>query len=255
MVKKFYLGTHILSHIEISDIPLFISVRTLSKRKKKQFNPMNKVSIDSGGFTELQMFGEWKTSPIEYIDTVRRMESLNLDIEWIASQDYMCEDIMLKKTNKTVREHQLLSVDRFIRLYDLDSGFEIVPVLQGQTVDDYLVNIEDYRERGFDLNHFSTVGVGSVCRRQNTSEINDIMMNIHQKGINIHGFGVKSQGLKRYSKYLKSADSLAWSFGARYQKAHCRIHKIKPKTLACNNCFNYAKEWYQKSIIPFLEVE
>ena len=250
MVKlnNFYLGTHVLSHVDKSEVPLFLSNRTLSKRKKKEFQSDCVVSIDSGGFSELSLFGEWKTSPVEYIETVNRMENLNLNIDWIASQDYMVEDIMLKKTGLTVEKHQELTVDRFIELYDLGSGFEIVPVLQGQTIEQYLNHINDYYERGFELRYFDTVGVGSVCRRQNTDEIGNIMEAIHNKGINIHGFGVKKQGLSKYGNFLKSADSLAWSFGARINKEHCKKHSINPKTKNCANCFDYALEWRKKFI-------
>jgi len=57
--------------------------------------------------------------------------------------------------------------------------------------------------------------VGSVCRRQATGEIEEIVHSLASIGIRIHGFGVKAGGLVRYADCLVSADSLAWSFGAR----------------------------------------
>lgn len=245
---KFYLGTHCLNHVDKSTVPLFLSNRVLMKRKKKRFNPQVNVSIDSGGFSELSLYGEWRTTPEEYIDNVRRMEDLNLGIDWIASQDYMCEDIMIRKTGLTVKEHQKKTIDKYIQLYDMNSGFEIVPILQGQTIEDYINHIQDYYERGFDLRYFKTVGVGSVCRRQNTQEIGNIMKKINSYGINIHGFGVKKQGLEKYGNYLSSADSLAWSFNARYNKEHCSKCYGIATTKNCANCLNYALEWRSKFI-------
>lgn len=253
---KFYLGTHCLDHIDKSDIPLFISNRRLEKRKKKPFNNDITICIDSGGFSELSLFGKWKTSPEQYIENVTRAENLGLNINWIASQDWMCEDIMLKKTGLTVLEHQIRTIDNYEELLKLNSGFQITPVVQGKTLFDYLHHIELYYERGHNLSHLETVGVGSVCRRQNTKEIEEIMRMIYLCDIKIHGFGVKSGGLNKYSGYLHSADSLAWSYNARRTKNnhYCSIHDQVRKNKNCANCFNYAKEWYSKNIQKYVNL-
>lgn len=253
-MEAFYLGTHRLPHIDISEQPLFISHRILKNRKKKPFNPLSTVAIDSGGFSELSLYGEWRTTPNEYIETLNRMESLNLKIDWCASQDWMVEDIMLSKTGKTILEHQELTVRNFIELYDSETGFEFVPTIQGQTLEQYRHHVGMYRERGFDLKRMNRVGVGSVCRRESTREIEFIMSNLSNDGLSIHGFGVKSGGMKRYAQHLKSADSLAWSFGARMRKEFCKVHRTNPKTKNCANCFYYAQEWYSRTIAPFIQI-
>ena len=77
----FKLGTHVLPHIEKTDVPLFISFRQLRKRKKKKFHQKGSICVDSGGFSELSLFGKWTIQPKEYIDELKRLETLNLNFE------------------------------------------------------------------------------------------------------------------------------------------------------------------------------
>lgn len=125
---------------------------------------------------------------------------------------------------------------------DNDGESPFMPVLQGWTVDDYLRCMDLYNTAGIDLEAFPLVGVGSVCRRQATGEIGMIFQSIlkHQDLL-IHGFGVKLKGLQEYGHLLNSADSMAWSFGARNEPPMpgC-THK------ACNNCIKYAMWWRSK---------
>jgi hypothetical protein len=57
----------------------------------------------------------------------------------------------------------------------------------------------------------------------------------------LHGFGVKTLGLRRYGHLLGSADSQAWS-------KHARDNNIKYPDCAmghqvCNYCLTYALHW------------
>jgi hypothetical protein len=85
------------------------------------------------------------------------------------------------------------------------------------------------------------VGVGSVCRRQATGEIEVIVHSLASIGLRLHGFGVKAGGLVRYADCLVSADSLAWSFEARRAAplAGCRHAN-------CANCLCYAAAWRRR---------
>ncbi|MBQ1166450.1 hypothetical protein KBZ21_51530, partial [Streptomyces sp. A73] len=66
-----------------------------------------------------------------------------------------------------------------------------------------------YTDAGIDLAAEPIVGLGSVCRRQAPSEINEIVATLHSHGLRLHGFGVKTQGLSDYGPSLYSADSMA----------------------------------------------
>jgi len=246
MTFEFMLGTHVLNHIEKTNVPLFISFRQLRNRKKKPFNQLGKICVDSGGFSELNLYGKWTITPEEYIEGLNKLKKLGLEFEWCAQQDMMCEDVVLKKTGLSIRQHQIKTVDNLIQLRKLTKDFHFIPVLQGQTLADYFQHFEMFEEAGFNLRKEKVVGVGSVCRRQGTNEIAYIMKCLHAKGLRLHGFGVKIDGLKKYKQYLVSSDSLAWSYGARFKPPcqNCDLRKVKN----CANCLNYALKWRSQII-------
>ena len=241
---EFYLGTWQVSWIDKIEKPLFVSINWLKKRKKKRFNQKAKVYVDSGGFTELSRFGGWTTTPVEYVQDLERLQGLGLKITWAAQQDMMCEPIMLEKTGLTVREHQERTVENLQTLRSFNSSIHFIPVLQGQTLEDYFAHFEMFEVVGFDLRNEPIVGVGSVCRRQSSNEIAHIMKCLHAKGLKLHGFGVKTDGLKLYGEHLTSSDSMAWSMSARRSNDTCSIHNEGD----CRNCMTYALEWRQKVI-------
>jgi hypothetical protein len=243
---RFYLGTHMPSHIEKTDVPLFISYQRLVNRKRP-FKQQGPIAIDSGGFSQLSLHGKWTITAEEYVENLNRfVEELDLKLDWAAQQDWMVEPFMLKKTGLTIKKHQEKTVKNYFEILDNDPLVEIIPVLQGWELEDYYSHFDLFEEQGVELRKLKTVGVGSVCRRQSNDEINNIMQSLANKGINIHGFGVKTNGLKKYSNALCSSDSMAWSFGARYSKSFCSIHRDNSHTPSCNNCLNYALEWREK---------
>jgi hypothetical protein len=87
------------------------------------------------------------------------------------------------------------------------------------------------------------VGLGSVCRRQATSEIDRIITTLAGQGLRLHGFGVKTAGLGRYGWALESADSLAWSYAAR-REPPLPGHRHKN----CANCLAYALAWRERVV-------
>src|SRR5258708_27264458 len=103
---------------------------------------------------------------------------------------------------------------------------------------------------GVDLAAEPLVGVGSVCRRQATEEIGTIMKTLAGLGLRLHGFGVKTEGLKRYGQYLASADSMAWSLRGRHVRgcSHGSHGRQVPSSEA--NCFSFARHWRSKAIYP-----
>src|SRR5690606_660428 len=126
----------------------------------------------------------------------------------------MCEPFVLKKTGKTVVEHQSLTIDSLKALEDASPDIPWMPVLQGWEESDYWRHIEEYQRRGVSLRDYPVVGIGSVCRRQATNEIASLVRSLSAEGLRLHGFGVKIGGLKKIADCLASADSMAWSYGA-----------------------------------------
>jgi hypothetical protein len=170
--------------------------------------------LDSGGFTELAMHGEWITPPAAYVAAAYHYRAVQGPFVWAAPQDWMCEPVMLARTGLTVTEHQRRTVASVLDLRHRAAELPWIPVLQGWTLDDYLRHADAYNAAGIDLEAEPTVGLGSVCRRQATTEIAALVGRL-SLSFRLHGFGVKGSGLARYGSWLTSADSLAWSYGAR----------------------------------------
>ena len=235
---KFFLGTHRphwLRLPEFENIPLFVSDRTLRNYKKLP-ESVTTWACDSGGFTELSTYGEWRTTPYSYAARVRRYMDNIPGLQWASPQDWMCEPWILEKTGKTIQEHQELSVKSLANLRTLSSDIQWVPVLQGWERDDYLRHWEMYEKAGFNLANEPVVGLGSVCRRQATKGAEAIVRSLQP--LRLHGFGMKKTAIKNFGFLLTSSDSMAWSYGGRMKPdPDC------PKK-ACNNCIHYALRWY-----------
>jgi hypothetical protein len=251
MAPRFYLGTHKPGWLwnPGASFPLFVSHRALSAYRT--LRPATHAwALDSGGFTELSTFGTWRTSAAEYVEAVARYDREIGRLDWAAPQDWMCEPAIIHGggpagflgTGLSVDEHQRRTVANFLEVRELwatvsDRPSPFIPVLQGWTMGDYMRCAELYEAAGVRLASQTVVGLGSVCRRQNTVRIGAIV-SMFAGELPIHGFGVKTQGLASYGAQLHSADSLAWSLDARRSDPlPGHIHK------SCSNCLEYADEW------------
>jgi hypothetical protein len=219
-------------------VPLFVSHRRLARDKSVPVASC-RWALDSGGFTELSMYGEWRTASSAYVTAVRRYRDEVGMLDWAAPQDWMCEPFVVAKTGLSVVEHQRRTVANFLDLQWLGSDLPFVPVLQGWTLDDYRRCADLYERHGIDLAAEPTVGVGSVCRRQDTDEIGGIMREFNH--LRLHGFGVKGAGIRGYGQHMHSTDSMAWS---------ARGRRIRPcphtNAASCANCRPFAMEWRQR---------
>lgn len=255
---QFYLGTHMPSWLWRDSPPLFIARQRLENRVMARLEPMvGSAVLDSGGFTELQKHGRWTWTPQQYLDLATQLHEGLGGFDWIAPQDWMCEPIVVHGgvangqrfvgTGLSVLEHQHRTVENGLRLRELAPHLPIRLVVQGYSIDEYLHCVELYRRAGIDLSNEPLVGVGSVCRRQDTDEIAEVFRELHGAGLRMHGFGVKSAGFRKYAQYLASADSLAWSFNARREQqpmigCEGRGH------INCANCLRYATRWHGERI-------
>ncbi len=239
---RFYLGAHHPHWLERAPFPLFVSHRRLAARRRLP-RAATSWALDSGGFTELRLHGRWRTSAAEYVAAVRRYRDEIGSLDWAAPQDWMCEPFMLAKTGLTVAVHQAHTVANYLELRSLAPDLPFIPVLQGWSLDDYRRCAELYERSGIHLAAEPLVGVGSVCRRQATGEIEVIVHSLAATGLRLHGFGVKTRGMVRYADCMASADSLAWSFEARRAAPlpGCRHAN-------CANCLRYAAAWRERAL-------
>lgn len=242
----FYLGVHRPSWLAQAGVPLFVSHRPLSKYKKLP-RAIAPWALDSGGFTELSTYGEWRTTPQQYIAAVRRYRDEIGKLDWASPQDWMNEPAMLAKTGLTIDEHQRRTVDNLLELRHLAPDLPFIPVLQGWEPDDYRHCTDLYELAGVDLASEPIIGVGTVCRRQDTASGRAVIAALAPLELNLHGYGVKVTGLKAFGAQLASSDSMAWSYRARMvERDQRRGSPTAPRTCVkrnCANCLHFALEW------------
>jgi hypothetical protein len=212
---KFYVGLHQPSdakHFQHA----FISVNRLHVRVK----PLGAGDwiMDSGAFTELSTHGRYRSSVAEYATAINRWAH-DQTLTAVVSQDYMCEPFILEKTGLTVEAHQALTTERYTQLRGMIDHTYVMPVLQGYARTDYTQHIQMYGDL---LPHGAYVGVGSVCKRNtDIGAIEDILLAIKlsRPDLKLHGFGLKTTALtsRVVRGCLHSADSMAWSFAARWE--------------------------------------
>lgn len=237
---KFYLGIHRSNWLAQSTVPVFLSMRTLRQRKRWHRASCD-WGIDSGGFTELKLYGRWTIAPEQYASEVLRAIEECGRVDFAAIQDWMCEPKILANTGATIREHQQRTIESLHTLSHLAPEVPWLPVIQGWHVEQYVEHVSMYEAAGVDLRSFPVVGVGSVCRRQATDEAGQIFYTLQQFGLNLHGFGVKIDGLRKFARFLYSSDSLAWSLGARYAPP---LRGCTHRN--CANCLKYALLWRER---------
>jgi hypothetical protein len=232
---EFYLGTHKAHWLRLTALPLFVSRRRLATVRELP-RALGPWALDSGGFSELSLFGRWETGPRQYADEALAYADRIGNLRWAAIQDWMCEPFITEKTG--LSEHQRRTVQSYLDLTALAPTVPWAPVLQGFRVDDYLDCHERYVAAGVDLARAPVVGIGSICRRQGTREALEIIRTLSGYGLPLHGFGLKTLGLRKIAHLLASSDSVAWSYDAR-RSPPLEGHTHKN----CANCMEYALRW------------
>lgn len=239
---RFYLGTDDPYWLNKADRPLFVSTRRLEKRLPTKPAVVD-WALDSGGFTELSTHGAWQTGPDEYADRARRYADRLGRLTFAAIQDWMCEPWIVERTGRTIDYHQHATVDSWLTLTDLAPDIPWIPVLQGWTLTDYERHLTMYAAAGVTLTDHPTIGLGSVCRRQATTDIAHLIAELAATvGHRLHGFGIKTSGLRAYGGLLASADSMAWSYAGRKRPNpthHPKVHQSR----SCAHCWLYARTW------------
>lgn len=240
---KLYLGTNEPTWLGRSPAPLFVSLTRADRFRRRPARAA--WALDSGGFTQVVSHGGWRMSPDEYLSAVYALADRMTLLEWAAPQDYMCEPAALAATGLTIDDHQRLTVENFCVLREIDERRLIIPVLQGFAPGEHERCVELYEDAGVRLLDQALIGVGSICRRQATAEIEQIVRGLAGVGFRLHGFGIKIGGLRRYADALISADSMAWSYRARRAARHGEgalgtgcTHR------ACTNCYVWAQQWH-----------
>lgn len=213
---RFFVGLAAPSHAK-HFAECFLSINPLWERKSGF--EVKEWILDSGGFTEIMKYGEYRHSVAEYAAKVKQLAA-NGTLLAAVSQDYICDPDVLRRTGLTLCQHQTLSVTRYLDLRERDCGTYIMPVLQGQSPASYVAHLRLY---GNAITPHAWVGVGSIVKRsKNPRVVEAILLSIYRArpDLRLHAFGLKTTALLSGTvrRLLFSADSIAWSFAARMSK-------------------------------------
>jgi hypothetical protein len=237
----------------------------VSHRTLKTYRTLHRSTdpwiLDSGAFTELLMYGEFRTTPREYVQAVARYQREIGNLVWAAPQDMMCEPQIIHGgriagriapgTGLTEEQHQRLSVANLLELRSLwpeysDDECPFIPVIQGGSKGSHIRNFAHYGEAGIRFTEEKVTGIGSVCRLQSQPREICNLMRAMRLAPRIHGFGLKTTGLLACHPLLTSSDSLAWSYAARMVPPFPgHSHN------SCANCLAFACVWRRKLLESF----
>ena len=268
-VPEFYLGIsqfEWLRREELRDVNVFLSMRRLYERRNLPRGNLARIAFDSGAFKQLQLYGKWDLSAAQFADRCLALKRhFGKQALWFSPQDWMCERLVISGgrtkdgvfvgTGLSVEEHQRRTVDNYIALRDL-LGDDVILVVQGETVFDYWRCLQMYHDAGVRFENVERIGVGSVCRRQNTNDATLIMQSIASEvGNKLHGYGFKVEGYRTCAQYMRSGDSFAWSFAGRMRPDVTHDHYMRSVRFIpgnkgkrgcaddCSQCLVYALKW------------
>lgn len=217
---KFYIGSSpsmAKSICEPDTAGVMVSMSTLWTRKS-MFNVGDWI-LDSGAFTEVARNGGYIHTVKDHYEQICKWSKCG-NLLCAVAQDWMCEPFVVERTGLSVREHQKRTIARYDELLSYTPPVQIMPVLQGFTIPDYLTHLQDYGER---LPVGAWVGIGSVCRRNGEpNEVYNILRSIKllRPDLRLHGFGLKLTALAHAGvrELLYSADSMAWNYPQMFGK-------------------------------------
>ena len=220
------------------DIPIMVSDLRL-KRVARLKRAGAAVMIDSGSFT-IHDQGKEFDPPALYAERIQRYMDEIGGVASAAIYGEMCEAPILAKTGSTIERNQHMTVESYCTLSQLAPEVPWLAELQGWREDDYHRCADLYEAAGVDLTALPRVGLGTICRREGTEEARQIARSIAARGIKLHGFGVKDP--KSLDSAFLSADSFAWSYGARKRTRECPHGIVRWE----RNCPEFLRNWRNK---------
>jgi hypothetical protein len=168
--------------------------------------------LDSGGYLMLLKYGYYPFSVVNYANLVARLKP-----NFYAPMDFACEPDLVSKSKielKTVEERIRATVENAAKLAEWENQLpgQMVPVIQGYTIDEYLECLRLHNEAGTVRDYMA---VGSMCRRISDEGLAELIPAIYyaaqEAGCSkLHFFGLKlSRNLQIYNDMIWSRDSAA----------------------------------------------
>jgi hypothetical protein len=176
--------------------------------------------VDSGAYDLITRHGRHLDTPEQYVRAVRGYDVRIGNLQSAAPQDWPTEDEALARSGAGVAEHIDWSVQSYL---DVTAWWQrLAPdrrcpfrsVVQGKGVRDYLRCWDLFELRGVDLARVELIGVGSVCHRERSPEIADIVAALRERTTaRLHGFGVLSPPDRCRGVRVSVASIVVWTAG------------------------------------------
>ncbi len=164
--------------------------------------------LDSGGFTLLNQYVDYPFSTINLANLIARLRP-----HFYVPKDYPCEPEISRSLGLMTNVQRIkATVANAVELAEWESQLpgQMVPVIQGYTLREYLHCLHLHREAGTIRDYMA---VGSMCRRINDRELGRLIPGIYCAAqrlgcTKLHFFGLKlSPSLKIYNEMIYSRDS------------------------------------------------
>jgi hypothetical protein len=209
----------------LPEVPVMLPVASFQRHDYQLRRPprlplrQSSVAVDTGAFAWFRSFSTYHFSAMQFANWIAGVYP---PVSWAVIPDRPTEDL---PDPKAVRVAQVQTSDAIYLVLEtlLDVPWSWTPVLQGRTVMDYLRHAVDlaavlydlaeiYRHRGQTFR----VGIGSICRRDQTPEIRRIVAAVAAvlPGLPLHFFGAKLDVLTGWGsrpRTVMSCDSATWN--------------------------------------------
>lgn len=175
------------------------------------------TAADSGGFTATVRWGDYRYTPSQYVEWLRRWTP-----GWAATFDFCCEDEITSGKPGIVRDRQARTTDLAYQFWNhhAHEPWAWVPTIQGWHPEDYHRHASEMRPLvdQMKVRPRFRVGIGTLCRRERTADIAAIVEAVAAAlpGIPLHLWGTKIRYFEKVPPHpqVVSVDSAAWNFRA-----------------------------------------
>ena len=260
MNRKFYFTVHkgdiLRGRILEGSHVMLVAASHWDNRKKRfmiQRTPpghVSSISIDSGGFTAAQRWGEYPWTVEEYVEFIRK-SSENVRLDFCAVMDYACEPDVNRTVNPTNIDRIKATVENEALCIAAAPDLPWLPVLQGDNLSEREFDIEYRAKNNVEIKPY--MGIGSVCKRgaKKAREVVRFYAGT-LTGVRYHAFGLDVRALNKCDvlRNIKSWDSYAWAFGRGMRSVGG--HKIREGESHTEHTIRLAKTYLENTVSPRL---
>lgn len=202
-----------MRRLEIENVLL-----SYSTKNNRPWDAIDRLAVDSGGYSVLRRGREYDTPPSEYVNYLRDHEER---LEWFALRDYPAADELLSKWNRSVDDHQRRTLDAhrdvLLELDERPVDADIAAVAQGTTPHEYAEHVDALLDAfGPDIDR---IAAGSLVGRDpdDVAAILDAVRDAAPNHLPLHGFGVSRDdlALPQVRRVVDSVDSCSYEQTAR----------------------------------------